>query len=206
VGSIGAMAVTITGVRAAPARVTLARAAALVPVAAVAALAVGLRFANFAAVATTPYYDAAVRSMGLSWHNFLYGAIEPGGQVAIDKPPVDLWLQVASTRLFGFNGVALLLPAALGGVALVAALMWLLRTVLGRTAALAGGLALAVAPSAVIVARSDTMDAVMAALAVAGAAVVARAARSGERWPLVGACSRVIWKRIAFHQPISLSL
>ena len=107
--------------------------------------------------------------------------------MAIDKPPVDLWLQVASTRLLGFNGVALLLPEALGGIALVAALMWLLRTLLGRTAALAGGLALAVAPSAVVVARSDTMDAVMAALAVAGAAVVARAARSGSRWPLVGA-------------------
>jgi hypothetical protein len=65
--------------------------------------------------------------------------------------------------------------------------MWLLRTLLSRPAALAGGLALAVAPSAVIVARSDTMDAVMAALAVAGAAVVARAARSGSRRPLLGA-------------------
>ena len=108
--------------------------------------------------------------------------------MAIDKPPVDLWLQVASTRLFGFDGVALLLPAALGGVALVAALMWLLRTIARpRTAALAGGLALAVLPSAVVIARSDTMDAVMAALAVAGAAVVARAARGGRLWPLAGA-------------------
>ena len=91
------------------------------------------------------------------------------------------------TRLFGFDGVALLLPVALGGVALVAALMWLLHTIAGARAALAGGLALAVAPSAVIVARSDTMDAVMAALAVAGAAVVARAARGGRLWPLAGA-------------------
>src|SRR5262245_28055501 len=109
------MAVTITGVRAAPVRVTVARAAALVPVAAVGALAVGLRFANFAAVPTTPYYDAAVRSMGLSWHNFLYGAIEPGGQVAVDKPPVDLWLQVAATKLFGFSSVSLRLPQAIAG-------------------------------------------------------------------------------------------
>ena len=157
------------------------------PEAAVLALAALLRLTALGRVPTNPYYDASVRSMGTSWAAFLSGAFEPGRRVAIDKPPVDLWLQVASTRLFGFDGVALLLPVALGGVALVAALMWLLRTILGRTAALAGGLALAVAPSAVIVARSDTMDAVMAALAVAGAAVVARAARGGRLWPLAGA-------------------
>jgi 4-amino-4-deoxy-L-arabinose transferase-like glycosyltransferase len=160
------------------------------PEAAVLALAAVLRLAALGRVPTNPYYDAAVRSMGTSWAAFLSGAFEPGGRVAIDKPPVDLWLQVASTRLLGFNGVALLLPEALGGIALVAALMWLLRTITdppARGAALAGGLALAVAPSAVIVARSDTMDAVMAALAVAGAAVVARAARSGRMWPLAGA-------------------
>jgi 4-amino-4-deoxy-L-arabinose transferase-like glycosyltransferase len=159
----------------------------LAPEGVVLALAAALRLSALGRVPTNPYYDAAVRSMGTSWAAFLAGAFEPGRRVAIDKPPVDLWLQVASTRLFGFNGVALLLPAALGGVALVAALMWLLRTLLGRTAALAGGSALAVAPSAVIVARSDTMDAVMAALAVAGAALIARAARAGRLWPLAGA-------------------
>jgi 4-amino-4-deoxy-L-arabinose transferase-like glycosyltransferase len=157
------------------------------PEAAILALAAVLRLAALDRVPTNPYYDAAVRSMGTSWAAFLGGAFEPGRRVAIDKPPVDLWLQVASTRLLGFNGVALLLPEALGGIALVAALMWLLRTLLGRGAALAGGLALAVAPSAVVVARSDTMDAVMAALAVAGAAVVARTARGGRLWPLAGA-------------------
>jgi 4-amino-4-deoxy-L-arabinose transferase-like glycosyltransferase len=157
------------------------------PEAGVVALAALLRLTALGRVPTNPYYDASVRSMGTSWAAFLSGAFEPGRRVAIDKPPVDLWLQVASTRLFGFGSVALLLPVALGGVALVAALMWLLRTLFGRAAALAGGLALAVAPSAVIVARSDTMDAVMAALAVAGAAVVARAARRGRLWPLAGA-------------------
>jgi 4-amino-4-deoxy-L-arabinose transferase-like glycosyltransferase len=159
------------------------------PEAAVLALAAVLRLAALGRVPTNPYYDAAVRSMRTSWAAFLSGAFEPGRRVAIDKPPVDLWLQVASTRLFGFDGVALLLPEALGGVALVAALMWLLRMLLGRSAALAGGVALAVAPSAVVVARSDTMDAVMAALAVAGAAVVARTARGARLalWPLAGA-------------------
>jgi 4-amino-4-deoxy-L-arabinose transferase-like glycosyltransferase len=159
----------------------------LVPEASVLAIAAALRLAALGRVPTNPYYDAAVRSMGTSWAAFLSGAFEPGRRVAIDKPPVDLWLQVASTRVFGFGTVALLLPEALGGIALVAAVMWLLRGLFGRSAALAGGLALAVLPSAVIVARSDTMDAVMAALATAAAALVARAARSGSRAPLIGA-------------------
>ena len=115
------------------------------------------------------------------------GVFEPGRRVAIDKPPIDLWLQVASTRLLGFGPVGLLLPEALGGVALVAALMWLLRIVAGRGPAVAGALALAVLPSAVIVARSDTMDAVMAALATAGVALTASAARSGRLRALAGA-------------------
>ena len=104
------------------------------PEAAVLALAALLRLTALGRVPTNPYYDASVRSMGTSWAAFLAGAFEPGRRVAIDKPPVDLWLQVASTRLFGFDAVALLLPVALGGVALVAALMWLLRTILGRGA------------------------------------------------------------------------
>jgi 4-amino-4-deoxy-L-arabinose transferase-like glycosyltransferase len=157
------------------------------PEAGVVALAAALRLAALGRVPTNPYYDAAVRSMGTSLAAFLSGAFEPGRRVAIDKPPVDLWLQVVSTRVFGFGTVGLLLPAALGGVALVAAAMWLLRSLFGRTAALAGGLALAVLPSAVVVARSDTMDAVMAALATAAAALAVRAARNGRAAPLVGA-------------------
>jgi 4-amino-4-deoxy-L-arabinose transferase-like glycosyltransferase len=169
------MAVTITGVRAAPAGVTLARAATLVPVAAVGALAVALRFANFAAVPTTPYYDAAVRSMGLSWHNFLYGAIEPSGQVAVDKPPVDLWLQVAATKLFGFSSVSLRLPQAIAGVLAVLLVYGVVRRGFGRAAGLAAGLALAVLPSTVLTSRSDTMDTVMAALLLLAAWLIVRA-------------------------------
>jgi len=159
----------------------------IAPEAGVLAIAAALRLIALGRVPTNPYYDAAVRSMGTSWAAFLSGAFEPGRRVAIDKPPVDLWLQVASTRIFGFGTVPLLVPEALGGIALVAAVMWLLRGLFGRPAALAGGLALAVLPSAVIVARSDTMDAVMAALATAGAALVVRAARTGRVAPLAGA-------------------
>ncbi len=161
--------------------------AGLAPEVAIVGLAAGLRLVALAPVPGDPYYDAAVRSMGTSWGALLAGAFEPGRRVAIDKPPVDLWLQVGATKLFGFTALPLHVPEALGGVALVVLVMALLRALLGRGAALAGGLALAVLPSAVVTARSDTMDSVMAALAVAGALLVVRAARTQRLAPLVGA-------------------
>jgi hypothetical protein len=150
------------------------------PEAAVLAGAAVLRLAALGRVSTDPYYDAAVRTMGTSWQAFLDGAFEPGRRVAIDKPAPGLWLQVASTRLLGFGHWSLLLPAALAGVATVAALMWLVRSIAGRWAGVAAGAALAVLPAAVVTARSDTMDSVMAALAVVAAGLALRAARSGR--------------------------
>src|SRR6202000_3265508 len=59
-----------------------------VPVAAVTVLAGGLRLVSLKEVPLDPFYDAAVRSMALSWHNLFFGAFEPGGTVAIDKTPL----------------------------------------------------------------------------------------------------------------------
>ena len=142
---------------------------------AVTALAAGLRLAGLSHVDGNPFYDAAVRSMGLSWHNFLVGAFEPGGRIAIDKPPVDLWLQVASVKLFGWSSVALKLPEALAGTACVPLLYALVRRVFGRPAGLAAALALAVLPVSVLTARSDTMDSLMVALLVAALWLVVHA-------------------------------
>jgi 4-amino-4-deoxy-L-arabinose transferase-like glycosyltransferase len=142
---------------------------------AVCALAAGLRFYAFDRVYLTPYYDAAVRSMGLSWHNFFYGTLEPSGQVSIDKAPVDLWLQVASTKLLGFSSVSLRLPAAIAGTLSVLLLYDLVRRGFGRGAGLAAALALAVLPASVLTSRSDTMDAVMSLLLLLSAWLVMRA-------------------------------
>jgi 4-amino-4-deoxy-L-arabinose transferase-like glycosyltransferase len=143
-------------------------------------VAAALRLSDLARVPGDPFYDAAVRTMGGSWQAFLAGAFEPGRRVAVDKPAPGLWPQVLSTQLFGFHSWALLLPAALGGVAAVAAVMWVVRSIAGRWAGVAAGAALAVMPVAVVTARSDTMDAVMAALAVVAFGLALRAARSGR--------------------------
>ena len=143
-------------------------------------LAAGLRFAGLARTPLNPFYDAAVRAWRGSWHAFAVGAFEPSAALSIDKPPLDLWLQVASVKVFGFGPLALLLPAALGGTLAVVALHDLLKTLMGARVALAGAFALAVLPVAVITSRSDTMDSVMAAILVAAFAVAARGLRQWQ--------------------------
>src|SRR5437660_8316833 len=150
--------------------------------------AAALRLIAIAHVSPDPFYDAAVRSMGLSWHNFFFGAFEPGGSVSIDKPPVDLWLQVASVKLLGFSSTTLKLPQALAGAAAVPLLFIAVEAMWSTSAALAAAAALVVLPIEVITARSDTMDAVMMALCVLALAFLARACNGGRmRWLLAGA-------------------
>ncbi len=66
------------------------------------------------------FYSAGVKSMLRSWHNFFYVSFDPGGLVTVDKPPLALWVQVASAKLFGFSPLSLLVPEALAGVLTVA--------------------------------------------------------------------------------------
>lgn len=148
-----------------------------------------LRLAHLGQVVSDPFYDGAVRSMTLSWHNFYFGAVEPSGAVAIDKPPVDLWLQVASIELFGWSSATLKLPQALAGTIAVALLFAALRRVFGVRAGLAGALALAVLPIEVITARSDTMDAVMMALLTLALLLAVRAVQTGGTAWLLGAAA-----------------
>jgi 4-amino-4-deoxy-L-arabinose transferase-like glycosyltransferase len=155
----------------APVRVTPARLA----LAGIAALAATLRFHDLASMPPNPYYDAAVRSMGSSWHAFIVGAFNPNASVAVDKPPLDLWVQVATTKLFGFSAFALHVPQALASTVAVVLLYDLVRRCFGRTAGLAGAAALAVLPVEVLTARSDTMDAWMAALLLLATWLIVRA-------------------------------
>ncbi len=151
-------------------------------------LACALRLWKIYDVPGNVFYDAAVRSMGNSWHGFFFGALEPSNTVSIDKPPVDLWLQVAATRVLGFSLVGLHLPEALGGMAACGLLFGALLRPFGFTAALVGALALAVLPVSVLTARSDTMDSVLGALEVAALWSSWRALESGRmRWSVLAA-------------------
>jgi 4-amino-4-deoxy-L-arabinose transferase-like glycosyltransferase len=164
---------------------------ALAALCAISAFALALRLIELEDVAANPFYDAAVRSMGRSWHNFFLGAFEPGGRLAIDKPAVDLWLQVLSVKLFGFSPFALKLPEALGGAIAVPLLYDTVRRLFGRPAGIAAAAALAVLPVSVLTARSDTMDSVMMALLVGAAWLTVRAAEKDRFLLLCGAGAAV---------------
>jgi 4-amino-4-deoxy-L-arabinose transferase-like glycosyltransferase len=152
--------------------------------------AAALRLVDLGAVRLDPFYDAAVRSMGVSWHNFFFGAYEPGGSVSIDKPPVDLWLQVASVKLLGWGSTSLKLPEALAGTASVPLLYAAVRRPFGTLAGLVAATALAVLPIEVITARSDTMDAVMMVLLVLALWAAVRASETGRTaWLLAAAAA-----------------
>jgi 4-amino-4-deoxy-L-arabinose transferase-like glycosyltransferase len=152
-------------------------------------LAAALRLISLADVPGNPYYDAAVRSMALSWHNFFFAAFEPSAHLGLDKPPVDAWFQVLSVKAFGYHSFALKLPEALGGAAAVPLLYDLVRRMFGTGAGLASALALAVLPISVLTSRSDTMDSLMMALIVLAGWLVVRAAQTGRSGYLFGAAA-----------------
>src|SRR5947209_2821862 len=134
------------------------------------------------------YYAAAVWSMLQSWHAFLFAAFDAVGFVSVDKPPLGLWLQVLSARVFGFNGPALLVPQAICGVLSVAVLYVLVRRAFGPLAGFVAALALAVTPISVVTDRNNTMDATLVLVLLLAAWAMSVAAERGRlRILLLGA-------------------
>lgn len=134
------------------------------------------------------YYAAAVKSMLQSWHNFFFVAFDPGGFLAVDKPPLGLWIQVASAKLLGFNGFSMLLPQALAGVLSVALLYYLVARAFGPPAGVLAALGLALTPIAVVDNRNNTADSLLVLALLLAVWAVTRAVESGRlRWLLLGA-------------------
>ena len=136
------------------------------------------------------YYSAAVRSMSTSWHAFLYGSFDTSGLMTVDKPPLALWVQALSVRAFGFSSWSVLVPQALMGVATVGLLYDVVRRRFGRVAGFVGGLALAVTPVFVAIARYNNPDTLLVLCCVAALWFVVRGLEDGRtRWlVLAGVC------------------
>src|SRR5215470_14236729 len=131
------------------------------------------------------YYTASVRSMSLSWHNFLYTAFDPAGFISVDKPPVALWIQVASVKLFGFHPLSVLVPQAIEGVAAVALLYHLVQRRFGAAAGLLAALFLALTPVSVAIDRSSNTDSCLVLVLLLAA------------WALTLAVERGSWRLLA---------
>jgi 4-amino-4-deoxy-L-arabinose transferase-like glycosyltransferase len=129
------------------------------------------------------FYSAGVKSMLRSLHNFVFVSFDPGGLISIDKPPLGLWAQAVSAKLFGFSPLSLLLPSAIFGVLTVAVLYVVLVRRVGTAAAFASAFALAVFPSFVAVSRDNGVDPLLILLMTLAAAAGLRAAETGRwRW------------------------
>jgi 4-amino-4-deoxy-L-arabinose transferase-like glycosyltransferase len=127
------------------------------------------------------YYAATVRSMLSGWRNALYDSFDPGGFLSVDKPPVAFWLQALSAKIFGYHGLALLVPQALEGLGAIAITYFLVRKAWGAWPALAAAAALAVTPVSVALDRENLPDACLAFVLMLGAWALLRSAETGRR-------------------------
>ncbi|WP_051223496.1 glycosyltransferase family 39 protein [Conexibacter woesei] len=129
------------------------------------------------------YYSAAIKSMSTSWHNFLYNSFDVAGLQTLDKPPLAMWVEALSVRVFGFSSWAMLVPEALMGVATVALAYDMVRRVFGRAGGFAAGLVLALTPIAVAISRHNNPDALVVLCSTAALWFTVRAALDGKtKW------------------------
>ncbi len=129
------------------------------------------------------FYAAAVQSGTKSWKALLFGSLDPGNSITVDKPPAAMWVMALSGRLLGFSSFSMLLPEALMGVASVALVYAAVRRWNGPAAGLLAGAALALTPVAALMFRFNNPDALLVFLLVAAAYCTVRATEKGSgRW------------------------
>jgi 4-amino-4-deoxy-L-arabinose transferase-like glycosyltransferase len=143
-----------------------------------------------------PYYEAAVRSMSMNWHNFVYGAFDPAGTITLDKLPGAFWVQALAVRAFGFHTWAIVVPQAVEGILTVLVLYRAVQRLAGPAAGLIAAAIVAVSPATVALNRGNISDSLMILLLVLAADAVSAAIVSGsQRWLLLAA----LWVGLAFQ-------
>ncbi|MCE6996689.1 glycosyltransferase family 39 protein [Saccharothrix sp. S26] len=128
------------------------------------------------------YYSAATQAGAQSWTAWLFGGLDAGGVITVDKPPAALWVSGLFARVFGFSSWTALAPQAVEGVLAVWLLYATVKRTSGEVAGLMAGAALAVTPVAVLVFRFNLPDALLVLLMVAGAYCTVRALEKGSGW------------------------
>ena len=132
------------------------------------------------------YYAAAAQAATQDWKAWLFGSLDPGNAITVDKPPAALWVMGLFGRLFGFSAFTMLLPEALMGVGAVALLYATVRRTSGPAAGLIAGAALALTPVAALMFRFNNPDALLVLLLVAAAYCMVRAIETAStRWVAV---------------------
>ncbi len=143
-----------------------------------------------------PYYQAAVRSMSMSWHDFAYGAFDPAGTITLDKLPGAFWVQALAVRAFGYHTWAMVLPQVVEGVLTVLVAYRAVQRLAGPGAGLIAAAVLAVSPATVALNRGNISDSLMILLLVLAADAVSAAVVSGRLGWLILAG---FWVGLAFQ-------
>lgn len=129
------------------------------------------------------YYAAATQAAAQSWQAWLFGSLDAGNVITVDKPPASLWLSGLFARVFGFSGWSVLAPQALAGVGAVWLLYAAVKRTSGQAAGLLAGAGLALTPVAALMFRYNQPDALLTLLLVAGGYCTVRAVeKAGPRW------------------------
>jgi 4-amino-4-deoxy-L-arabinose transferase-like glycosyltransferase len=176
-----------------------ARRAALVLIAALA----GLSYAWASSQGTLEfYYAAAVRSMSVSWHNFIFGAFDPAGTISLDKLPGAFWIQALAVRALGFHTWVIILPQVAEGVLTVLVLYRAVSRLAGPAAGLIAALIVAASPATVALNRGNIPDSLMILLLVlaadaVSAAIVTREEHSKRAQALL--ILAALWVGLAFQ-------
>ncbi|WP_211876631.1 glycosyltransferase family 39 protein [Pseudarthrobacter albicanus] len=132
------------------------------------------------------FYSAAAMSGSQDWTAFLFGSSDPGNAIAVDKPPLSIWVMSLSVRMFGLNPWSVLLPQAAMGVSCVYLLYRMVRKRLDATTGLLAGAFLAVIPVATVMFRYNNPDALLTLLMIGIAYCTLESLDRGKlRWLLV---------------------
>lgn len=137
------------------------------------------------------FYAAAVQAGTVSGKAMFFGSSDGANSITVDKPPASLWVMELSTRIFGVNTWAMLVPQALLGVASVGLLYATVRRRSGPAAALLAGFLLAVTPVAAMMFRFNNPDALLVLLMIAATWAMLRAVEDG-RWRWLVACGAFV--------------
>ena len=120
------------------------------------------------------FYSAAAQAGSKNWEAFLWGSLDAGNAITVDKPPASIWLMALSVRLLGLSSFAILLPQALMGVTCTYLLYATVRRVWGNAGGIVAGIVFITAPVAALMFRFNNPDALLILLMLSAAACVLR--------------------------------
>lgn len=120
------------------------------------------------------FYSAAAQAGSQNWEAFLWGSLDAGNAITVDKPPAAIWLMALSVRFLGLSSFAILLPQALMGIACTYLCYAITRRYWGNWAGIAAGLVLTFTPVAALMFRFNNPDALLVLLMLGASGCVLR--------------------------------